>query len=175
MHLQRTFFFSFFCHCCCNLKLNSYTFYGKMSLCSQKVLLFVFFLSLYIPNLICEHDNFQTTRIKKQFPLFILSLSLLHKTQTAKQSVFLRIQVRASSKTLTPRFTDSLLILRKKPDCFAVYTRRGWPCNFPPKKSRVTFGLPNLLIELFYIGMPVVLTDGRAVGGRLAGGLTQGG
>ena len=64
------------------------------------------------------------------------------------------------------------------------FTRRGWPCNFPPKKSRVTFGLPNLLIELFYIGMPVVRTFGQAAGGRsyarrikvkgLPGGLTYG-
>ena len=33
-------------------------------------------------------------------------------------------------------------------------------------KPRVAFGLPYLLIELFYIGMPVVRTDGRAVGVR---------
>ena len=32
-------------------------------------------------------------------------------------------------------------------------------------KPCVAFGLPYLLIELFYIGMPVVRTDGRA-GGR---------
>ena len=33
-------------------------------------------------------------------------------------------------------------------------------------KPGVAFGLPYLLIELFYIGMPVVRTDGRAVGVR---------
>ena len=33
-------------------------------------------------------------------------------------------------------------------------------------KPCVTFGLPYLLIELFYIGMPVVRTDGRAIGVR---------
>ena len=32
----------------------------------------------------------------------------------------------------------------------------------------VAFGLPYLLIELFYMGMPVVRTDGRA-GGRSVG------
>ena len=32
-------------------------------------------------------------------------------------------------------------------------------------KPRVSFGLPYLLIELFYISMPVMRTDGR-VGGR---------
>ena len=31
-------------------------------------------------------------------------------------------------------------------------------------KPWVAFGLPYLLIELFYIGMPVVRTDGRSVG-----------
>ena len=36
-------------------------------------------------------------------------------------------------------------------------------------KSRVSFGLPYLLIELFYISMPVMRTDGRAGGRRLVG------
>ena len=29
------------------------------------------------------------------------------------------------------------------------FTRRGWPCDFPPKKIRVVFGLPYLLIDYF--------------------------
>ena len=36
-------------------------------------------------------------------------------------------------------------------------------------KPLVAFGLPYLLIELFYIGMPVVRTDGRAVGRSVYG------
>ena len=40
--------------------------------------------------------------------------------------------------------------------------------RFPAKKPPVAFGLPNLLIELFYIGMPVVRTDGLS-GGRAVG------
>ena len=36
--------------------------------------------------------------------------------------------------------------------------------RFLAKKPRVAFGLPYLLIELFYIGMPVVRTDGRKDG-----------
>ena len=36
--------------------------------------------------------------------------------------------------------------------------------RFLAKKPRVAFGLPYLLIELFYIGMPVVRTDGRTDG-----------
>ena len=47
-------------------------------------------------------------------------------------------------------------------------TRRGWLCDFPPKQPRVAFGLPYLLIKLFYIGMPVVRTDGgRSVYGHV--------
>ena len=33
-------------------------------------------------------------------------------------------------------------------------------------KPRVAFGLPYLLIELFYIGMPVVRMDGGSLGVR---------
>ena len=36
--------------------------------------------------------------------------------------------------------------------------------RFLAKKPRVAFGLPYPLIELFYIGMPVVRTDGRTDG-----------
>ena len=35
-------------------------------------------------------------------------------------------------------------------------------------KPRVAFGFPYLLIELFYIGMPVVRTDGRSLDRSLA-------
>ena len=45
--------------------------------------------------------------------------------------------------------------------CLFFLKVRGGACDFLP----VAFGLPYLLIELFYIGMPVVRTDGRA-GGR---------
>ena len=36
-------------------------------------------------------------------------------------------------------------------------------------KPRVAFGLLYLLIELFYIGIPVVGTDGRSVGRAMYG------
>ena len=51
--------------------------------------------------------------------------------------------------------------------CCLCFTRRRWLCHFPPKQPRVAFGLPYLLIELFYIGMPVVRTDCRAGGGSV--------
>ena len=52
-------------------------------------------------------------------------------------------------------FIDSLVVSALQDA--AVATR------FPAKiTSRVAFGLPYLLIELFYIDLPVVWTDGRA-------------
>ena len=54
--------------------------------------------------------------------------------------------------------------------CCLCFTRRRTLCDFPPKWPRIAFGLPYLLIELFYIDMPVVrkagLSGGRAVGVR---------
>ena len=41
---------------------------------------------------------------------------------------------------------------------FSLY-KPGWAWDFPPKKPRVAFSLPYVLIELFYIGIPVVRTD----------------
>ena len=38
--------------------------------------------------------------------------------------------------------------------------------RFPAKITSSCIWLPYLLIELFYIGMPVVRTDGRPVGAR---------
>ena len=38
-----------------------------------------------------------------------------------------------------------------------------WVVRFPANETRVAFGLPYLLIELFYIGMPVVRTGARIV------------
>ena len=45
-------------------------------------------------------------------------------------------------------------------------TRRGWLWDFPPKKPGIAFGLPYLLIELFYIGIPMARKKGRSVGVR---------
>ena len=36
--------------------------------------------------------------------------------------------------------------------------------RFPVQITRVAFGLPYLLIDLLYIGIPVVRTDGRLLG-----------
>ena len=50
-----------------------------------------------------------------------------------------------------------LFFLSKSPGCHVIsFQIKPW----------VAFGLPYLLIELFYIGMSVVRTDGRAVGVR---------
>ena len=46
---------------------------------------------------------------------------------------------------------------------FFSFQKPGQPCDFLPIKPSVAFGLPDLLTELFYIGMPVVRTDSRVV------------
>ena len=53
-----------------------------------------------------------------------------------------------------------LFFLSKSPACHALSLQI---------KLGDAFGLPYLLIELFYIGMPVVRTDGRAVGRSVYG------
>ena len=53
-------------------------------------------------------------------------------------------------------FIDSLLVS-------ALQDAGGYAIS-RQNKSRVAFGLPCLLIELFYMGMPVVRMDGQAVG-----------
>ena len=53
-------------------------------------------------------------------------------------------------------FTDYLVIFASQDAGSDATSRQNNP--------RFAFGLPYLLIELFYIGMSVVLTDGRAVG-----------
>ena len=53
-------------------------------------------------------------------------------------------------------FIDSLVVSAlQKAGCYAISRQN----------NRAAFGLPYLLIELFYIGMPAVRTDGH-LGGR---------
>ena len=73
-----------------------------------------------------------------------------------RSSSFSVIQVSVSIKTNAEKDTTlSLFFLSKSPGGHVIsFQMKPW----------VAFGLPYLLIELFYIGMPVVQTDGRAVG-----------
>ena len=48
-----------------------------------------------------------------------------------------------------------LFFLSKSPGGHAIFSKQN---------LELQFGFPYLLIELFYIGMPEVQTDGRAVG-----------
>ena len=68
--------------------------------------------------------------------------------------VFMFIHISVSIKNNAEKDT-TLFFFSKSPG--------GHVISFQIKPS-VAFGLPYLLIELFYIGMPVVRTDGRAVG-----------
>ena len=70
-HVLHTFFFTFLCRCCCNVKLPSYTFYGENVVCAHKkhlllVFLFAFFFSppLIFTLLAAGISHFLTVAIK---------------------------------------------------------------------------------------------------------------
>ena len=86
---------------------------------------------------------------------FLQNSSLLF--SITRSSSFSVIHVSVNIKNNVEKDTTLLLFfLSKSPGGHAIsFQIKPW----------VAFGLPYLLIELFYIGMPVVRTDGRA-GGR---------
>ena len=88
---------------------------------------------------------------------FLQNSSLLF--SITRSSSFSVIHVSVNIKNNVEKDTTLLLFfLSKSPGGHAIsFQIKPW----------VAFGLPYLLIELFYIGMPVVRTDGRA-GGRCA-------
>ena len=76
-----------------------------------------------------------------------------------RSSSFSVIHVSVNIKNNAEKDTTLLLFfLSKSPGCHVIsFQIKPW----------VAFGLPYLLIELFYIGMPVVRTDGRSVYGHV--------
>ena len=98
-------------------------------------------------------------------PLWIFTFFFLQNSSllflVTRSSSFTVIHVSANIKNNVEKDTTLLLFfLSKSPGGHAIsFQIKPW----------VAFGLPYLLIELFYIGMPVVRTDGRA-GGRLVYG-----
>ena len=73
-----------------------------------------------------------------------------------RSSSFSVIHVSVNIKNNAEKDTTLLLVLLYK-------SPGGHEISFQIKPW-VAFGLPYLFIELFYIGMPVVRTDGQAVG-----------
>ena len=89
------------------------------------------------------------------FMFFFLQNSSLPFSIT-RSSSFSVIQVSVNIKNNVEKDTTLLFFLSKSPGGHAIsFQIKPW----------VAFGLPYLLIELFYIGMPVVRTDGLS-GGR---------
>ena len=80
-----------------------------------------------------------------------------------RSSSFSVIHVSVNIKNNTEKDTTLLLV-------FLCKSQRGHVISFQIKVW-VAFGLPYLLIELFYIGMPVVRINGRS-GGRSVGRCT---
>ena len=84
---------------------------------------------------------------------FLQNSSLLFSiTRCSSSSV---IHVSVNNKNNVEKDTTLLFFLSKSPGGNAI--------SFQIKPS-VAFQLPYLLIELFYIGMPVVRTDSRVIG-----------
>ena len=90
---------------------------------------------------------------------FLQNSSLLF--SITRSSSFSVIHVSVNIKNNVEKDTTLLLFfLSKSPGGHAIsFQIKPW----------VAFGLPYLLIELFYIGMPVVRTDGRAGGQSVYG------
>ena len=90
---------------------------------------------------------------------FLQNSSLLF--SITRSSSFSVIHVSVNIKNNVEKDTTLLLFfLSKSPGGHAIsFQIKPW----------VAFGLPYLLIELFYIGMPVVRTDSRAVGRSVYG------
>ena len=90
---------------------------------------------------------------------FLQNSSLLF--SITRSSSFSVIHVSVNIKNNVEKDTTLLLFfLSKSPGGHAIsFQIKPW----------VAFGLPYLLIELFYIGMPVVWTDGRAGGQSVYG------
>ena len=94
------------------------------------------------------------------FHVFLPTNSSLLFSITRSSSSFV-IHVSVNVKNNVEKDTTSLLF-------FVSKSPGGHAISFQIK-PRVAFGLPYLLIELFYIGMPVVRTDGRACGRSVYG------
>ena len=91
---------------------------------------------------------------------FLQNSSLLF--SITRSSSFSVIHVSVNIKNNIEKDTTLLLLF------FLSKSQGGHAISFQIKPW-VAFGLPCLLIELFYIGMPVVRTDGRAGGWSVYG------
>ena len=78
-----------------------------------------------------------------------------------RSSSFFVIRVSVNIKNNTEKYTTLLLFFLSKSLGSHVISFQI--------KTQVAFGLPYWLIEIFYIGMPVVQTDARLLGVRSRG------
>ena len=130
----------------------------KFSCCSSnKNMSPLFFISIYRP-----FSRLSFAGLPPTFLFLCLSLALYSKF--VDMTIYLSLKLQTTR--IQNQFPLSVFVFI---DCFVVsaFTRRRWLCDFPPKYPRVAFGLPYLLIELFYIAMPVVRTDGLSVYGHV--------
>ena len=86
---------------------------------------------------------------------FLQSSSPLFSITHSSSFSVIHVGVKIKKKNAKKDMTLLLFFLSKSPGSHVIsFQIKPW----------VSFGLPYLLIELFYIGVPVVWTDGRSLG-----------
>ena len=120
---------------------------------------FYFSLPLIFTLLAASISHFFTAALN--FHVFLLTKFVSFVLLITRSSSFSVIHVSVNIKNNADKDTTLLLFfLSKSPGGHVIsFQIKPW----------VAFGLPYLLIELFYIGMPVVRTDGRSVGRSVYG------
>ena len=115
---------------------------------------FYFSMPLIFTLLAASISHFFTAALN--FHVFLLTKFVSFVLSITRSSSFSVIHVSVNMKNNADKDTTLLLFfLSKSPGGHVIFFQiKPW----------VAFGLPYLLIELFYIGMPVVRTDGRSVG-----------
>ena len=145
-----------------NVKLPSYTLFLRRNcrMCLPNIL-FPVFMFAFIFHCRSFSPCWPLAFLIFSPPLWISMFFFLRNSSplfsVTRSSSFSVIHVSVNIKNNAEKDTTLLLFfLSKSPGGHAIsFQIKPW----------VAFGLPYLLIELFYIGMPVVRTDGRA-GGR---------
>ena len=154
-----TLFCTFFCRCCRNVKLPSYTFYGENVVCvPKKILLLVFlFAFFFLPH---SFSPCWALAFLIFFLLFFLSLlpffslsfaSLSHTTFTFSLSLWVDMTINVAEYFKQPRYRNNFRFSLCLYWLFygLCFTRHGWPCDFSPKNLELHLGCHTCWLSYF--------------------------
>ena len=175
MHVARFFVFPLPLFCTtttlfCTTKTSNFLvthyFYGGIVMCAHPIFCFLFFMFAFIFHCRSFSPCWPLAFLIFSPPLWISLCFFLRNSSPffsiTRSSSFSVIHVSVNIKKKKNAEKDTTLLL-----FFLSKSPGGHVISFQIKPW-AAFGLPYLLIELFYIGMPVVRTDGRA-GGQSVG------